>query len=61
VSRGRTQIVVRLCDGTSMRLPRRWTDLDGDPPQHTADCIFTADALRALLDLVDALRGRDRQ
>jgi hypothetical protein len=61
VSRGRTQIVVRLCDGTSMRLPRGWTDLDGDPQQHTADRIFTADALRALVHLVDALRGRDRR
>jgi hypothetical protein len=58
VSRGRTQLVVRLRDGTSMRMPRAWTDVDGAPPQHTADGIFTADALRALLDLVDALRTR---
>ena len=58
VSRGGTQIVVRLRDGTSMRLPRAWTDVDGEPPQPTAAGIFTADALRALLDLVDALRAR---
>jgi hypothetical protein len=58
VSRGRTQIVVRLRDGTSMRLPRAWTSVDGDPPEHTADGIFTAETLRALLDLVDALRAR---
>jgi len=37
VSRGRTQIVVRLGDGTSMRMPRGWTDVDGDPPQPATD------------------------
>ena len=61
VNRGRTQIVVRLGDGTSMRLPRAWTDVDGAPSQHIAETIFTADALRALLDLVDALRAGDRR
>lgn len=60
VRRGPTQIVVRLGDGTSMRLPRAWTDADGPPP-HTPDTIFTADALRALLDLVDALRAADER
>jgi len=35
VKRGRTQIVVRLDDGTSMRLPRAWSSLDGDPSPHT--------------------------
>jgi hypothetical protein len=60
VKPGRTQIVVRLGNGTSMRLPSAWTDVDGDPSQHTTDGNFTADALRALLDLVDALCARDR-
>jgi hypothetical protein len=61
VKRGVTQIVVRLGDGTSMRMPRAWTDVDGDPSQHTTtNGIFTAEALRALLDLVYALRARDR-
>ena len=60
VNRGRTQIVVRLGDGTSMRVPRAWTDVDGVPSQHIAGTIFTVDALRALLDLIDALRARDR-
>ncbi len=60
VKRGRTQIVVRLGDGTSMRLPRAWTDVDEAPSQLIAESIFTADALRALIDLVDALRARDR-
>ena len=60
VKRGRTQVVVRLGDGTSMRLPRAWTDACGDPPAPTTETIFTTDALRALLDLVDALGARDR-
>ena len=61
VARGRTQVVVRLNDGTSMRLPSAWTDANGDPPQYATDQIFTAEALRALLDLVDVLRARDRR
>jgi hypothetical protein len=61
LTRGRTQLVVRLCDGTSMRLPCTWTDVEEPPPPSTADAIFTADALRALLDLVDVLRARDRR
>jgi hypothetical protein len=60
VKRGRTQIVVRLGNGTSMRMPSTWTDVDGAPSQHTSDSIFTAEALRELLGLVDALRTRDR-
>jgi hypothetical protein len=61
VKRGRTQIVVRLGNGTSMRLPSAWTDVDGPPPQHITDTVFTADAVRAIVDLVDALRARDRR
>jgi hypothetical protein len=55
MSCGRPQIGVRLRDSTTMRLPRAWTDGDGDPPQHIAAGIFTA---AALLDLGDALRAR---
>jgi hypothetical protein len=57
--RGRTQIVVRLRDGTTMRSPCAWTDVGG-PPNDSSEAIFTDDALRAVLDLVDALRARDR-
>ena len=60
VKRGRTQVVVRVADGTTMRLPCAWTDVGGDPAEHASEMVFTADALRALLDLVDALRARDR-
>src|SRR5215468_10730768 len=54
---GRTQVVVRLNDGTSMRLPSAWADAGDDPPQHATDTIFTAKALRACsISLVDARR-----
>lgn len=52
---GRTQVVVRLGDGTTMRLPRAWTDADG--PAVTADeRVFTVEALRALLARIALLR-----
>jgi hypothetical protein len=57
VMRGRTQIVVRLGDGTVMRLPRAWTDADGAPPEPARECVFTVEALRALLARVAHLRG----
>jgi hypothetical protein len=60
VKHGRAQVVVRLRDGTSMRLPCAWTNVDGTLADRAAT-IFTADTLRALLDLVDALRARDRR
>jgi hypothetical protein len=34
-------------DGTSTRLPRAWTRIDGDH-HNTADILFTADPMRAL-------------
>ena len=53
---GRTQIVVRLGDGTVMRLPRAWTDADGTPPGPAGESVFTVEALRALLARVALLR-----
>jgi hypothetical protein len=57
---GRPQIVVRLRDGTSMRLPCVWTDVAG-PSCDTNETIFSVDSLLVLLELVDALRARDRR
>jgi hypothetical protein len=57
---GNRKITIRLKDGTSMRIPRLWTDADGDPPPN--DCRtemrFTVDSLRRLLDLVEAFSRR---
>jgi hypothetical protein len=43
VTGGPTQIVVRLEDGTVMRLPRAWTDADGASPR--ADSSFRKAAM----------------
>jgi hypothetical protein len=50
---------VRLEDGTTMRIPREWTNADGLPPeQHTPDAVFTVSSFRELIEIVDALRER---
>jgi hypothetical protein len=56
VMSGRTQIVVRVPDGSVMRLPRAWTDADGAPLVRAAERVFTFEALRALLARVALLR-----
>lgn len=57
VSGGPTQIVMRLSDGSSMRVPRSWTDADGPPPG-ASERVFTIDSLRELVALVEALQRR---
>ena len=56
VTSGRTQIVVRVADGSVMRLPRAWTDADGTAPVLGGESVFTVEALRALRALVAHLR-----
>ena len=45
VTGGPTQGVVRVADGTSMRLPRAWTDAGGPASAGGADRVFSIDAL----------------
>jgi hypothetical protein len=56
---GRERITLRLSDGTSIRMPRRWTDADGgaaaDGPDET---ILTVDAVRCMLALIEAFVRR---
>jgi hypothetical protein len=56
---GQRQLVVRALGGLAMRLPRAWTDADG-PPAETSepDAVFSVDAIRALLEIVEALHRR---
>ena len=51
---------VRLSDGTSMRIPRDWTDADGSPPGQplTSEAVYSVKAVRELIELVRALRDR---
>jgi hypothetical protein len=58
VSGGAAAIVVRIADGTTMRIPRAWTAADGAPPHEPAETIFSIEALRDLLRLLDAIGAR---
>ena len=55
------RLVIQHFDGGSMKIPRAWTDADGEHEsrQHCPPLVFTVEALRELLDLTDALRHRD--
>ncbi len=55
------RLVVQHFDGGSMKIPRVWTDADGEleSRQRRHPLVFTVEALRELLDLTDALRHRD--
>jgi hypothetical protein len=55
---GQIHIVVRPPDGTPMRVPRAWTDADGAPPQNSVERVFSVDAMRELIQLVDGLLQR---
>jgi hypothetical protein len=55
---GAATVVVRLADGTTMRLPRTWTDADGAPSHDPAESVFSVDALRDLFRLLDAIGRR---
>jgi len=54
---GRATVVVRLGDGTRMRLPRSWTDMDGIATS-AAERLCTVDSLREVLELLEALRRK---
>jgi hypothetical protein len=55
------RIVVRHFDGGAMKIPRAWTNADGEQAvaRVSQPQVFTVEALRELLDLIDALRQRD--
>ncbi len=55
---GPTQIVVRLGDGTSMRLPRAWTDAGVSPPPSCSERVFSIDALLELSQRAVDILGR---
>jgi len=56
---GPHQLVVRALGGLAMRLPRAWTDADGLPAETSEpDVVFSVDAIRALLEVVEALHRR---
>ena len=58
---GPHRLVVQHFDGGSMKIPRAWTNADGEQPvaQRCHPKVFTVEALRELLALTDAFRQRD--
>lgn len=54
-------VVVLHFDGGSMKLPRAWTNADGEQESRKRRHlqVFTVEALQELLGLTDALRQRD--
>lgn len=54
-------LVVRLADGSALKMPRAWTDAaEASGGHHSALLtVFSVNALRELMTLVDALRNRD--
>ncbi len=56
---GPRELVIRAVDGVVMRLPRAWTNADGLTIKDASpEAVFTVEAIRALMELVEALRGR---
>ena len=59
LSPGKAKSVVRLPDGSSMKIRRHWTDLDGSACAELAgDSQLSLKGLRELLSLFMALRER---
>ncbi len=60
-SAGGSTVVVRLTDGSSLKIPRHWTDADGlERTEFSGDSPFTVYGLRELLRLFMSLRKRHR-
>jgi hypothetical protein len=57
---GKERLTLRMRDGLSMRIPRRWTDADGAPAADRCqgESVFTAESMRRLLELVAAFSRR---
>ena len=55
---GKNYLAIRLRDGSSMRIPRDWTDVDGKAIEREPafSATLTSEAIRELIDLVDAVR-----
>ena len=57
---GRKEITLWHPDGSPMKFPRDWTNVDGDSPAGSSARVLvaTVEGLRELGCLLDALRGR---
>ena len=57
---GKQSLVIRLADSSTMKIPRGWTDADGQSStiEVAPSEIFTIEAIRELIDLVAVLKNR---
>ncbi len=57
---GNKRIDIRAPDGASMRIPRHWTNADGEPAKQPldGDTVFSFDSLRMVIELVEAFAQR---
>ena len=55
---GKKHLAIRLQDGSSMRILRDWTDVDGKSieGEPAFSATLTSEAIRELIELVDAVR-----
>ncbi len=60
LSASKTAVVVRLLNGSSLKVPRQWTDADGAQacPELQGESRFSIQGLREFLHLLEALRKR---
>ncbi len=54
---GKKHLAIRLRDGTSMRIPRDWTDVDGKSVEGkpAVSSVLTSESIRKLIELVKAV------
>jgi len=54
---GKNYLAIRLRDGSSMKIPRDWTDVDGKAieGEPALSSILTSEAIRELMKLVDTV------
>jgi hypothetical protein len=55
-------LTIRLHDGSTMKMPRTWTNAGGATGivKPSRESVLTIEGVRELIDLVSALRRRDR-
>jgi hypothetical protein len=57
VSESKKHVVIRLGDGSSMRIPRDCTDVDGKAieKEPVSSAALTSETIRELIELIDAI------
>ena len=56
----KSNIILRVLDGSALKMPRAWTDAEGTKGAHmiSASSVFTLESLRELIELVDLVQNR---